>query len=68
MESFYHSVKSLPRIQKKINIAKRYLLVELGDFIFKIKSTIVLIEEFSNSIGNKIDELKLKLGKKILLI
>lgn len=61
MESFYQSVESLPRIQKEINIAKRDLLVELGDFIFKIKSTIVLIEEFSNSIGNKIDELKLKL-------
>lgn len=63
MESFYQSVESLPRIQKEINVAKRNLLIELEDFIFKIKSTIVLIEEFSNSIGSKIDDLKLKLGK-----
>lgn len=60
---FHQVVNELPRIQKEINKSKKELLVELEDFIMKMRSSLDLVEEFSNSIGNKIDELKLKSGK-----
>lgn len=60
---FHQVVSDLPRIQKEINKSKKLLLIELDDFILKIRSSLDLVEEFSNSTGRKIDELKLKLAK-----
>ena len=59
MNSFYESIKSLPRIQKDINIAKKKLLIQLEDLIGKLNKTLSLSEEYSNEIGNKIDKLKI---------
>ena len=60
MNSFYESIKALPRIQKDINIAKKKLLIQLEDLIDKLNKTLSLSEEYSNEIGNKIDKLKIK--------
>jgi hypothetical protein len=63
MNSFYESIKSLPRIQKDINTAKKKLLVQLEDMIDKFNKTLSLSEEYSNEIGNKIDKLKITIEK-----
>ncbi len=63
MISFYESVEALPRIQKDINIAKKKLLIQLEDLIDKLKKSISLTAEFSNEIGNKIDDLNIESKK-----
>lgn len=42
MNSFYDSIKTLPRIQKDINIAKKKLLFQLEDLIEKLHKTRIL--------------------------
>lgn len=59
MNSFYESIKELPRIQKEINIAKKNLLSNLGDLIQKLEQSLILTEEFSSQISNKIDKFKI---------
>lgn len=59
MNSYYESVKALPRIQKDINSAKRILMAQLEDLIEKLEKSLNLAEEFSNEIGSKIDKLNL---------
>lgn len=61
MRSFYESVKTLPRIQKDVNIAKRKLLLQLDDLIDKLRKSLSLTVEFSNEIGNKIDKFFLEI-------
>ena len=63
MYSFYESIKSLPRIQKDINIAKKKLLIQLEDLIGKLDKALSLSEEYSNEIGSKIDKLKITAEK-----
>lgn len=60
MKSFYESIESLPRIQKETNIAKKDLLLNLGDLIDKLEKSLILTEEFSSEIASKIDKLRLK--------
>ncbi|PIF59958.1 DUF4062 domain-containing protein [Flavobacterium sp. 2] len=59
MEGFYTSVKELPRIQVDINQAKKKLMVQLEDFILKLKKSLELANDFSDAIASKIDKFKL---------
>ena len=58
--SFRDSISGFPRIQKDINSAKRILLAQLDDLIEKLKKSLELVIEFSDTIGSKIDKLKLR--------
>jgi len=59
MEGFYTSVKELPRIQVDINQAKKKLMIQLEDFILKLKKSLELTNDFSDAISSKIDKFKL---------
>lgn len=57
MTEFHESIKSLPRIQKDLNIAKKKLLIQIEDLIDKLNKSLTLTVEFSNEISSKIDYL-----------
>jgi len=58
MNSYYESVKNLPRIQKDLNSAKRQLMLQLEDLIEKLEKAHKLTVELSNEIGSKLDKLR----------
>ena len=57
MTIFLNSVKSLPRIEKEINKAKRNLIEKLESFISKMSSCSELSDELSIEISEKIDRI-----------
>jgi hypothetical protein len=63
MKTLYESLKSLPRIQKDVNVAKKNLLIKVEDLINKLENTLELSIEYSNELSNKIDKLKVSLDK-----
>ncbi|MFT5581544.1 MAG: hypothetical protein ACI9G9_000795 [Psychromonas sp.] len=62
MDGFHTTVAALPRIEQKINKARQKMSNELTDFIAKLNDVLKLTEEFSVQIGERIDQMKLKLN------
>lgn len=62
MTEFYSSISTLPRIEQKFNKARQKMSNELNGMITKLGDALKLTEEFSKQIGDRVDQMKLKLN------